>query len=849
MSLPRERLTGLLNESALTSVELVIAPPGYGKSTVLREYAAGDPEAVYIPLPEPTDLEAFVRAVITAAVPSAVRSVGAVFENVGEENLEERAADWLTSRLRALNGPLIIDDFHRTGSDSRVVRVLISVINQTRGRMKWIVASRQAPAFPMGTWIARGWTGLPITSDDLAFTVTEGAALAESLGIEASEDEISGVIRDTLGWPLGVRLALSLVSRKRGQSKTRIQTREALFSLIEDEIWKPLSDDLRRLASAAALMPTPTIATLTASGFENARAGMSELAALVPFITTVDEDAFTIHDLFREFVATSVAPEASYSDTAQRLGTALVDSGKTADGLRLLISAGRVADVERSLTQHAFDLLETGQRGIVNSCLAFLSEHNIDDTGLTLAVRGALAFADGSATNSTNLYIRALERELAPTLRGEVSRRLALGYGNRGNFADAIAVVEPLENDTSLSFDDQLDAQAMATMFRANGTDDRAGISARISALESQIPNVRPAMQSRILQRLGVAAFYIGDEEAAERLSSDAVLLATELGLDTIAALGYGTLHALSFLADPDIGRARLFSRSQAAAAERAANSALRVYALRHQYIMAAYDLEIDEAERIEAHLATLIDARSYVDSFIYRYARALVYVAKGELGKAEAALRSTPATSMTHAQRVSRDAFLIVISLLKGKRSAALAELGRPLVFEAPGDIPNKNQLANAYAFRGLAYWALDRPAQARRSFEIDLGGLYPRSRLLVDTLKAFCTLPHPVPNRSVADPMVKTLEAASFRVYSELLKRLVEVDANDVELSAAELETLREFDRYGGRAVDVAKALGKSRFTVQNQIQSAIKKLGCSGRAEALAYARQRGWLDPHP
>ncbi len=69
---------------------------------------------------------------------------------------------------------------------------------------------------------------------------------------------------------------------------------------------------------------------------------------------------------------------------------------------------------------------------------------------------------------------------------------------------------------------------------------------------------------------------------------------------------------------------------------------------------------------------------------------------------------------------------------------------------------------------------------------------------------------------------------------------------DANDVELSAAELETLREFDRFGGRAADVAKALGKSKFTVQNQIQSAIKKLGCSGRAEALAYARQRGWLD---
>ena len=45
MSLPRERLTALLSESALTSVELVVAPPGYGKTTVLREYTAGDPSA------------------------------------------------------------------------------------------------------------------------------------------------------------------------------------------------------------------------------------------------------------------------------------------------------------------------------------------------------------------------------------------------------------------------------------------------------------------------------------------------------------------------------------------------------------------------------------------------------------------------------------------------------------------------------------------------------------------------------------------------------------------------------------------------------------------------------------
>ena len=131
MSLQRERLTALLTESALTSVELVIAPPGYGKTTILREYAATDSGAVFIALPEATDLEAFVRAVISAAVPSALHSIGGLFDGAGEQPIEQRAGDWLASRLRAFNGTLIIDDFHRSSADERVARVLVATIAAT----------------------------------------------------------------------------------------------------------------------------------------------------------------------------------------------------------------------------------------------------------------------------------------------------------------------------------------------------------------------------------------------------------------------------------------------------------------------------------------------------------------------------------------------------------------------------------------------------------------------------------------------------------------------------------------------------------------------------------------------
>lgn len=510
MSLARERLTALLAESALTSVELVIAPPGFGKTTLLREYAAGDTGVVFVALPEATNLEAFVRCVIAQTVPAASRSVGAVFDGPAGQNVEERVRDWLVSRLREFGGTLVIDDLHRA-TDERVARLLVGTIAATHGRIRWIVASRESPAFPMGSWIARGWMGLPVTGDDLGFTVEEAAALADSLGIAVSEDALAAIIDETLGWPIGVRLALTLVARKRGVGQTRVQTREALFALLDDEVWRPLEADLRELIAAAVLMPVPAIKTLEAAGFVAARTGVTRVIAKVPFIQAIDDDAFAIHDLFREFVATSGSRSfATNGDSAARMGSALVATGNPADGLPLLIEADDVTGVCDALASHAFDLLETGQRSIVNAALAFLGTHGLNDSGLVLAIRGALAFADGSASNATNLLTRALEHDAPPAIRCEASRRLALSLANRGMLKEALATLAPLESDPSVSREDRLEVRAMSLSYNAAaGLRERAAIGKSIAAIERQIPSVGANVQARLLQRLGTTAYYI----------------------------------------------------------------------------------------------------------------------------------------------------------------------------------------------------------------------------------------------------------------------------------------------------------------------------------------------------
>ncbi len=846
MSLPRERLTALLADSALTSVELVIAPPGYGKTTILRDYAGDDSGAVFVALPEAADLEAFVRSVIAAAVPEALHSVGAVFDGSSDENLDARAGDWLVSRLRAFDGTLIIDDFHRTASDVRVAQVLVNAIAATHGRMRWVVASREAPRFPMGSWIARGWMGLPLTSDDLRFTLDEARELADILNIAISEHDLEAIVEDTLGWPIGVRLALSLVARKRALGQTRVQTREALFALLGDEVWEPLEPELREIISSAALMAAPTITTLTAAGFSDARNAIPRIFSRVPFIQPIDDDSFAIHDLFREFVtAQTPRPAAERTAVVTRMGTALVSGGNPADGLRLLIAAADVAGVRDALADHAFNLVETGQRTIVQTAITFLGENELDDDGVVLAIRAAFANSDGSGVNAANLYVRALAHNLPSEMRCEVTHRLAMSYLSRSDVQAALKLLLPAAEDPTFSADEHLVMRALCTLVRAmNG--ETATIRESIDHVDQALTSVAAVTQARILQRLAVAAFYIGDFEVSERLAHRGALLAVDLSMDTLAALCYGTLYSIASSIDGNTRRAREFLRDQAAAAERAANTALRVFALRAEFVLAAVNAETERARSLDATLSKLVDARTYRDSFAMRTSRALLYVASGDLKKAEAPL-TAPASDLSPAEAAFRDALLILLMLARGERAGAALGLERALLMEASLDNYSRTRISCAYAFRAVAFWMLDRPVQARRSFGFDATELPQHYRILVEALRTLTEFRHPLPDRSAAAALCNDLEEADFGAYAALVRRLVERDANEVALSSTEIETLRVFDRYGGRAVDVAKALGKSRYTVQNQIQSAIKKIGCSGRAEALAYARQRGWLDP--
>jgi DNA-binding CsgD family transcriptional regulator len=92
--------------------------------------------------------------------------------------------------------------------------------------------------------------------------------------------------------------------------------------------------------------------------------------------------------------------------------------------------------------------------------------------------------------------------------------------------------------------------------------------------------------------------------------------------------------------------------------------------------------------------------------------------------------------------------------------------------------------------------------------------------------------------------DQLTEPLVALGFGGYARFLRRIL-APAAIRELTRTELEILREL-RRGGTTADVAERVGRSSHTVLTHLKSACAKIGCSGRAAAIAYAVNQGWID---
>jgi LuxR family transcriptional regulator, maltose regulon positive regulatory protein len=206
----RERLVRRLLDARDVPVVLVVAPAGYGKTTVLSQWAQRDERPfAWVGLdPDDNDPKTLLSAIALAL--DAVEPIGwEVFEALtsGRPDAASVALQRLAKNLGRREAPVVLalDNLHvlRTRESRRVVTALWQAFG---AGLQLALASRTDPVLPVGRLRVHG-SAVELRAGDLAMTRSEASMLLHLAGIELTPEQVLGLARRTEGWPAGLRLA------------------------------------------------------------------------------------------------------------------------------------------------------------------------------------------------------------------------------------------------------------------------------------------------------------------------------------------------------------------------------------------------------------------------------------------------------------------------------------------------------------------------------------------------------------------------------------------------------------------------------------------------------------------
>ncbi|MEU4215749.1 LuxR C-terminal-related transcriptional regulator [Actinoplanes sp. NPDC026623] len=207
--IPRTRLLdALAATSGRASLILVTAPAGYGKTTVLGQWAAADSrEFAWVTVDE-ADGDPVRLACHIAVALHRIRPLDpAVFRalSAGDGSRHLTALGHLLTSLRDWDRPgvLVLDDVHELHD--------VAAMNFIRALAAGLPAGFQ---LAVGSRLMHGFGRLrsedrsaELDAGDLAFTTQEARVVLARAGVDSSDDTVDALVRRTEGWPAGVYLA------------------------------------------------------------------------------------------------------------------------------------------------------------------------------------------------------------------------------------------------------------------------------------------------------------------------------------------------------------------------------------------------------------------------------------------------------------------------------------------------------------------------------------------------------------------------------------------------------------------------------------------------------------------
>lgn len=308
----RSALLSRLVETSDSALALIVAPPGYGKSTLVAQWADMDDRTflwLHLSGGQATGTTHVMRALAEQLEAEAWEGEAPTARPPGDVRARLWAAIQLVLAFRG-SFVLVIDDAHLV-RPKPLQEVLDLILRALPESCTIALASRAEPPIPLGR-LRAGRALTEIRAGDLALTPAEAAELLRREGVRLEFEALQELVRRTEGWPVGLYLAaLSLRNHESIQDGLDhfSGNDHRVAEYFRDEVLSASRPALVQFALRSSVLDELTgpacDAVLQDSG---SSAILNELLDLNPFLVSLDEshECFRWHRMFREALVTEL---------------------------------------------------------------------------------------------------------------------------------------------------------------------------------------------------------------------------------------------------------------------------------------------------------------------------------------------------------------------------------------------------------------------------------------------------------------------------------------------------------------------------------------------------------------
>lgn len=367
----RPRLRAAL-DSFTADVLLIVGPPGYGKTTLGRQWVAtlDIPTAWYQCTEASADVAALALGVARASenvFPGSSRLLQSRLRASTPDGTDPASlVELLTAQPVDGSKLLVLDDYHylmRSGPAEQLVAELVS-----SNCVRVLICSRRRPSWASARRLIYGEIQ-ELSRGDLAMTRSE---VAEVLGI--SDDAALELIDSADGWPAIIGLA------SRTPDATLHTARpfsSELYEFFAAELYQALGEPLRSDLHRLAILPPAAYSDLGPFFGSRAAEAVNELTRL-GFLTPNEQaiptngPPFDLHPLLREFVQQKMndSPCAAVETEGTRIARRLIDLQQWDEAFSVIRRFSLYALLSVLVERGLWELLDEGRLSTIDEWLA-----------------------------------------------------------------------------------------------------------------------------------------------------------------------------------------------------------------------------------------------------------------------------------------------------------------------------------------------------------------------------------------------------------------------------------------------------------------------------------------------